>query len=105
MDNRAEVREFLTSRRAKITPEQARLPTAGRRVPGLRRGEVAQLAGLSLDDIVKLTIYLTDPADFGDFTAVAGEMMPAPTSAITALVVPFLTSPEQRVEIEAIAAS
>ena len=38
MDNRAEVREFLTSRRAKITPQQAGLPDVGpRRVPGLRR--------------------------------------------------------------------
>jgi len=48
VDNRAEVREFLVSRRAKITPEQAGLPEIGlRRVPGLRRGEVAALAGVS----------------------------------------------------------
>src|SRR4249920_2122100 len=39
MDNRVEVREFLISRRAKITPQQAGLPDVGtRRVPGLRRG-------------------------------------------------------------------
>lgn len=45
MDNRVEVREFLTSRRAKITPQQAGMPDVGvRRVPGLRRGEVAALA-------------------------------------------------------------
>ena len=31
MDNRSEVREFLTSRRAKISPEQAGLPATGRR--------------------------------------------------------------------------
>ncbi|WP_375431835.1 helix-turn-helix transcriptional regulator [uncultured Friedmanniella sp.] len=50
MDNRAEVREFLISRRAKITPEQLGLPTSGlRRVPGLRRGEVAALAGVSIE--------------------------------------------------------
>ena len=50
MDNRSEVREFLTSRRAKITPHQAGLPTAGhRRVKGLRREEVAMLAGVSAE--------------------------------------------------------
>ena len=55
MDNRAEVREFLTSRRAKITPEQARVPLAGhRRVPGLRRSEVAALAGMSVEYYAKL---------------------------------------------------
>ena len=46
---KAEIREFLTSRRARITPEQVVLPTYGpRRVPGLRREEVAVLAGVSL---------------------------------------------------------
>jgi transcriptional regulator with XRE-family HTH domain len=55
MDNRAEVREFLTSRRAKITPQQAGLPVIGtRRVPGLRRGEVATLAGVSIEYYSKL---------------------------------------------------
>lgn len=51
MDNRAEIRDFLVSRRARITPEQAGLPTFGgvRRVPGLRREEVAHLAGVSVD--------------------------------------------------------
>jgi transcriptional regulator with XRE-family HTH domain len=55
VDNRAEVREFLTSRRAKVTPEQARVPQAGhRRVPGLRRSEVAALAGVSVEYYAKL---------------------------------------------------
>ena len=55
VDNRAEVREFLLSRRAKITPEQAGLPDVGtRRVPGLRRGEVAALAGVSVEYYGKL---------------------------------------------------
>ena len=55
MDNRAEVREFLMSRRAKITPQQAGLPEFGnRRVPGLRRGEVATLAGVSIEYYSKL---------------------------------------------------
>ena len=48
MDTRSEIREFLTSRRARITPEQVGLATyGGRRVPGLRREEVAVLAGVS----------------------------------------------------------
>jgi transcriptional regulator with XRE-family HTH domain len=49
VDTRSEIREFLTSRRAKITPEQAGLTSHGsRRVPGLRREEVAVLAGVSV---------------------------------------------------------
>lgn len=49
--NRVEVRDFLVSRRAKITPGQAGVQYYGgnRRVPGLRREEVAMLAGLSVD--------------------------------------------------------
>jgi transcriptional regulator with XRE-family HTH domain len=55
VDNRAEVREFLTSRRAKINPQQAGMPATGsRRVPGLRRGEVAALAGMSVEYYSKL---------------------------------------------------
>jgi transcriptional regulator with XRE-family HTH domain len=51
VDNRAEVKEFLSSRRAKITPQQAGLASFGRnrRVPGLRRSEVAGLAGVSVE--------------------------------------------------------
>lgn len=51
-----DVREFLTTRRAKITPEQAGLPVFGdnRRVPGLRREEVALLAGVSADYYIRL---------------------------------------------------
>ncbi|MGY1640172.1 transcriptional regulator [Geodermatophilus sp. SYSU D00703] len=51
MDNRSDIRDFLASRRARITPEQAGLlPGRGRRwVPGLRREEVAVLAGVSED--------------------------------------------------------
>ncbi|MEU3881757.1 helix-turn-helix transcriptional regulator [Streptomyces californicus] len=55
MDNREEVREFLTSRRAKITPEQVGLPGGSRRrVPGLRRSEVAALADMSVEYYSKL---------------------------------------------------
>ncbi|MEV5834519.1 helix-turn-helix transcriptional regulator [Nocardia sp. NPDC052112] len=55
-DQRVQVREFLISRRARITPEQAGLPAYGgnRRVPGLRREEVALLAGVSIDYYVRL---------------------------------------------------
>ncbi|TMM03819.1 MAG: helix-turn-helix domain-containing protein [Actinobacteria bacterium] len=50
MDLTNEIAEFLTSRRAKVTPDQAGLPTYGpRRVPGLRREEVASLAGVSVE--------------------------------------------------------
>jgi len=50
MDNKSEVRDFLTTRRARVTPEQVELPGGpGRRVPGLRRTEVAMLAGVSVE--------------------------------------------------------
>jgi transcriptional regulator with XRE-family HTH domain len=56
MDRSSEIREFLRTRRARITPEQAGLaPHAGaRRVSGLRREEVAQLAAVSVDYYVRL---------------------------------------------------
>ncbi len=56
MDTRSEIRDFLTTRRAKITPEQAGLPAYGgnRRVAGLRREEVALLAGMSVDYYTRL---------------------------------------------------
>jgi transcriptional regulator with XRE-family HTH domain len=56
MDNREQVREFLASRRARITPVQAGLPAYGgnRRVKGLRREEVALLAGVSIDYYIRM---------------------------------------------------
>jgi transcriptional regulator with XRE-family HTH domain len=56
MDTRSEVREFLSTRRARITPEKAGLPAFGgnRRVPGLRREEVSLLAGVSVDYYTRL---------------------------------------------------
>ena len=56
MDTRAEIREFLTSRRARLTPDAAGLPAYGgnRRVQGLRREEVAMLAGVSVDYYTQL---------------------------------------------------
>lgn len=55
MDNQGEVREFLRSRRARVTPDQAGLITGGRRrVSGLRREEVAVLASVSTDYYAKM---------------------------------------------------
>src|SRR3954453_3877046 len=56
MDNRPEIRYFLTTRRARITPERAGLPVYGgnRRVSGLRREEDALLAGVSVDYYTRL---------------------------------------------------
>jgi len=56
VDTRNDIREFLTSRRAKITPDQAGLFAYGgnRRVAGLRREEVAMLAGVSVDYYTRL---------------------------------------------------
>ncbi|MCX4097983.1 helix-turn-helix domain-containing protein [Nocardia sp. alder85J] len=76
MDNRSEVREFLRSRRARITPEQADLPRHGtnRRVPGLRREEVALLAGVSIDYYVKL--------ERGNLSGVSDEVLAAIAGAL-----------------------
>src|SRR3954451_7847757 len=51
-----ELGAFLASRRAKITPRQAGLPTFGgkRRVPGLRREELAMLAGVSVEYLTRV---------------------------------------------------
>jgi transcriptional regulator with XRE-family HTH domain len=57
VDARSDIREFLTSRRARITPERAGLPAYGganRRVKGLRREEVSMLAGISVEYYTRL---------------------------------------------------
>jgi transcriptional regulator with XRE-family HTH domain len=56
VDARNEIREFLTSRRARITPQEAGVPVFGdnRRVLGLRREEAAMLAGVSVDYYTKM---------------------------------------------------
>jgi transcriptional regulator with XRE-family HTH domain len=56
VDRRHEVRQFLTSRRARLSPEAAGIAVRGdeRRVPGLRREEVSVLAGVSVDYYVRL---------------------------------------------------
>jgi transcriptional regulator with XRE-family HTH domain len=56
IDLRAQIREFLRTRRARITPAEAGLTAYGgnRRVSGLRREEVAMLAGVSVDYYVRM---------------------------------------------------
>jgi transcriptional regulator with XRE-family HTH domain len=56
MSNADEIREFLTTRRAKLSPERAGVPRYGRkrRVPGLRREEVALRAGISVEWYTRL---------------------------------------------------
>jgi transcriptional regulator with XRE-family HTH domain len=56
VDRRKDIQEFLTSCRARLTPDQAGLASFGdrRRVPGLRREEVALLAGVSMDYYARL---------------------------------------------------
>src|SRR4051794_38078471 len=55
VDAKSEIREFLTSRRGRLTPEQTGLASYGpRRVPGLRREEVAVLAGVSVPYYTRL---------------------------------------------------
>ena len=76
MDNRTEIREFLASRRAKVTPEQVGLPAGGgkRRVPGLRREEVAVLAGVSTDWYIRL--------EKGHINGVSAEVLDAVARAL-----------------------
>ncbi|WP_433463582.1 helix-turn-helix transcriptional regulator [Spirillospora sp. CA-128828] len=75
MDHRSQVREFLTSRRAKISPQQAGLPSYGtRRVPGLRRAEVAQLAGVSVEYYSRL--------ERGDLSGVSDHVLDALARAL-----------------------
>src|ERR1700759_3325002 len=75
MDARTEIREFLTSRRARITPEQAGLATYGsRRVPGLRREEVAVLAGVSVPYYTRLERGDTGGVSDSVLSALAGAL-------------------------------
>jgi transcriptional regulator with XRE-family HTH domain len=72
VDNRAEVREFLVSRRANLTPQHAGLASHGRRrVPGLRRSEVAALAGVSVEYYSKLERGSLGGASAGVLDAIA----------------------------------
>jgi transcriptional regulator with XRE-family HTH domain len=75
VETKKEIREFLTSRRARITPEQVGLPTYGsRRVPGLRREEVAVLAGVSVPYYTRL--------ERGDMSGVSESVLEALARAL-----------------------
>ena len=75
MDTKKEIRDFLTSRRARITPEQAGLRSYGsRRVPGLRREEVAVLAGVSVPYYTRL--------ERGDMSGVSQSVLEALARAL-----------------------
>lgn len=75
MDLRTEISEFLRTRRARITPERAGLGTSGgRRVPGLRREEVAVLASISVDWYIRI--------ERGNLTGVSDEVLHALAAAL-----------------------
>jgi transcriptional regulator with XRE-family HTH domain len=75
VDTKKEIREFLTSRRARITPDQAGLRSYGsRRVPGLRREEVAVLAGVSVPYYTRL--------ERGDMSGVSQSVLEALARAL-----------------------
>ena len=75
-DSRTEIREFLATRRARLSPERAGVPLYGgrRRVPGLRREEVAMLAGVSTDYYVRL--------EKGNIAGVSDEVLNAVAGAL-----------------------
>jgi transcriptional regulator with XRE-family HTH domain len=76
MDNRSEARDFLASRRARLTPQQAGLSLYGanRRVPGLRRDEVAVLAGISVEYYTRLERGNLSGVSEGVLDALAGAL-------------------------------
>jgi transcriptional regulator with XRE-family HTH domain len=75
VETKKEIREFLTSRRARITPDQAGLVSYGsRRVPGLRREEVAVLAGVSVPYYTRL--------ERGDMNGVSENVLEALAGAL-----------------------
>ena len=75
MDAKSEIREFLTSRRAKLTPDEVGLTSYGpRRVPGLRREEVAVLAGVSVPYYTRL--------ERGNLSGVSESVLEALTRAL-----------------------
>ncbi|MFI6306716.1 helix-turn-helix transcriptional regulator [Amycolatopsis thailandensis] len=76
IDPRTEIKEFLRSRRARIAPERAGLPAYGgnRRVKGLRREEVALLAGISVDYYVRMERGSLAGASDGVLDAVASAL-------------------------------
>jgi transcriptional regulator with XRE-family HTH domain len=75
VETKQEIRDFFTSRRARITPEQAGLASYGpRRVAGLRREEVAVLAGVSVPYYTRL--------ERGDISGVSESVLEALAGAL-----------------------
>ncbi|SHJ65765.1 Helix-turn-helix domain-containing protein [Tessaracoccus bendigoensis DSM 12906] len=75
MEHQAEVTDFLKSRRDRITPEQAGIIGGGRRrVPGLRREEVAMLTGVSVEYYARM--------ERGDLAGVSLEVLDAMARAL-----------------------
>src|SRR4051794_7769914 len=76
MDLKAETREFLTTRRDRITPAQTGLAAYGgtRRVPGLRREEAAMPAGVSVDYYTRM--------ERGNLTGVSEEVLESLAQAL-----------------------
>jgi len=75
VDNQSEVRQFLATRRARLTPEQAGIIGGGRRrVEGLRREEVAMLAGMSVDYYARM--------ERGNLSGVSPEVLDALARAL-----------------------
>lgn len=75
MDQQSQVREFLTTRRARLLPEQAGIIGGGRRrVAGLRREEVAMLAGMSVDYYARM--------ERGNLSGVSPEVLDALARAL-----------------------
>src|SRR5919204_4719116 len=75
MDAKSEIRDFLTSRRARLAPEKVGLTSYGsRRVPGLRREEVAVLAGVSVPYYTRI--------ERGDMTGVSDSVLEALARAL-----------------------
>lgn len=75
MNNQSEVRDFLMSRREKVTPDQVGLPAgSNRRVKGLRRSEVAILAGVSVEYYTRI--------ERGAISGVSPEILDAVSKAL-----------------------
>jgi transcriptional regulator with XRE-family HTH domain len=75
VETKTEIRDFLTSRRAKLTPDAVGLTTYGpRHVPGLRREEVATLAGISVDYYNRMERGNLAGASDGVLEAIAGAL-------------------------------
>lgn len=118
---RAQVREFLRTRRARLTPGDAGLPAYGgnRRVTGLRREEVALLAGVSVDYYVRLergdvagasdgvlhslaTALQLDEAERDHLLALARAAGPAPAAARRRRTVPATVRPAVQQVLDAV---